>query len=114
MHLSSCDDHEDYDVILNVAEPTVLSAQDAAIYKKVDAFLTEHGGFSIPTVAETIFPLDEYLHGGARGVFDIYPPKMQVIQKARDDGRWGCYALRMLRKVELRGREFNPLEDAPL
>lgn len=110
-HLNQCDQREDYDVFLNIAEPTVLTAEDAAVYKLVDTFLTSHGGFSINTVAETIFPLDEYLHGGAKGVFDHYPSKMKAIHKSRKDGRWGCYALRMLRQVDLMGREFNPLQD---
>lgn len=110
-HVSVCPDQEDFDVFLNVAEPTVLSLQDRAVYNEVNTFLELHGGYSVHTVAETIFPLDEYLHGGAHGVFELYPPKMQAIQKARDDGRWGSYALRILRQVDFEGKTFNPLED---
>lgn len=110
-HLTRCNKREDYDVILNAAEPTVLSDKDVEVWRQVDSFLTSNGGYSINTVAETIFPLDEYLHTGAKGVFEIYPPKMQAILKARRDGRWGCYALRILRQVDLNGREFNPLDE---
>jgi hypothetical protein len=94
-HLNGCPDGEDFDVFLHVAEPTVLSKQDAAVYNEVDAFLKARGAFPVHTVAETIFPLDEYLRGGARGVFDDFPPKIRAIQKARDDGNWGSYALRI-------------------
>ena len=39
-YLEDCPDQEDFDVILHVAEPTVLSKQDAAVYREVDRFLT--------------------------------------------------------------------------
>jgi hypothetical protein len=109
-HLNGCPDQEDFDVFLHVAEPTVLSKPDAAVYNEVDNFLTWHGAISVHTVAETIFPLDEYLHGGARGVFDDFPPKIRAIQKARDDGNWGSYAYRILRQKDMHGETFNPLE----
>lgn len=110
-HLSSCPDQEDFDVFLHVEEPTVLSELDAAAYNEVDKFLKESGAFNLHTVAETIFPLDEYLHAGARGVFDDYPAKIRAIQKARTDGNWGSYAYRILRQKDLKGETFNPLED---
>jgi hypothetical protein len=110
-HLSGCGDHEDFDVFLHVAEPTVLSKPDAAVYEEVDSFLTTRGGFSVHTIAETIFPLDEYLHGGAPGVFNDFPSKIRAIQKARDDGNWGSYAYRILRQKDMHGETFNPLED---
>src|SRR5438132_9471541 len=84
-HLSGCSDGEDFDVFLHVTEPTVLSEQDAAVYNEVDGFLKSRGAFGVHTVAETIFPLDEYLHGGARAVFDDFPSKIRGIQQARAD-----------------------------
>jgi hypothetical protein len=110
-HLNGCPNHEDFDVFLHVAEPTVLSKLDAAVYAEVDNFLTSHGAFGTHTIAETIFPLDEYLHGGAQGVFKDFPPKIRAIQKARDDGNWGSYAYRILRQKDAHGEIFNPLED---
>jgi hypothetical protein len=110
-HLNGCPNHEDFDVFLHVAEPTVLSKLDAAVYAEVDNFLTSHGAFGTHTIAETIFPLDEYLHSGAQGVFKDFPPKIRAIQKARDDGNWGSYAYRILRQKDAHGEIFNPLED---
>jgi len=110
-HVKSCSDYEDFDVFLNIAEPTVLSSQDRAVYEAVDGFLTTHGGYSIHTVAETIFPLDEYLRHGAHGVFSLFPTKLRSIHKARRDGRWGSYSMRFLRQVDYKGNTFNPLED---
>lgn len=110
-HLETLSGWEDFDVILHVAQPTVLSREDRAVYETIDGFLTEHGAFSIHTVAETIFPLDEYQRSGAPGVFEAYPEKLRRIQKARDDGNWGSYAYRILRQLDADGKVFNPLAD---
>jgi hypothetical protein len=110
-YLEDCPEQEDFDVILHVAEPTVLSRQDAAVYREVDQFLTAHGAFSVHTVAETIFPLDEYLRNGAGGVFKEFPSKIRAIQKGRSDSNWGSYAYRFLRQQDARGEVFNPLEE---
>lgn len=110
-HLNSQPRGEDFDVLLHVSEPTVLSIQDKAVYNQVDEFLKEHGAFGLHTVAETIFPLDEYLHGGAKGVFENYPPRIRTIRAGRDDGNWGTYAYRMLRQRDYEGTIFNPLKD---
>jgi len=110
-YLRGCPHEEDFDVILHVPQPTVLTASDSAVYDEVDRFLKAHGAFSVHTVAETIFPLDEYEHGGARSVFDDFPEKIRAIQKARDDHNWGSYAYRFLRQKDSHGKIFNPLED---
>jgi hypothetical protein len=110
-HLNGCPNHEDFDVFLHVAEPTVLSKLDATVHAEVDNFLTSHGAFGTHTIAETIFPLDEYLHSGAQGVFKDFPSKIRAIQKGRADGNWGSYAYRILRQKDAHGETFNPLED---
>ncbi|MDX8527748.1 hypothetical protein RFM68_24925 [Mesorhizobium sp. MSK_1335] len=102
---------EDFDVFLHVEQPTALSKADAAVYKAVDSFLTSHGAFGVHTVAETIFPLDEYARRGATGLFGDFPEKLRAIQKARTDGNWGSYSHRILRQRDFEGKTFNPLED---
>src|SRR5258708_36812010 len=91
-YLESRPSQEDFDVILHATEPTVLSKQDAAVYREVDKFLTGHGAFSIHTVAETIFPLDEYQRNGASRVYKEFPSKIRAIQKGRIRGSCGSYA----------------------
>ena len=110
-HVAKQSNSEDFDVFLHIAQPTVLSEADAAVYKAVDGFLTGHGAFSVHTVAETIFPLDEYTRNGAKGLFGDYPAKLRAIQKARTDGNWGSYSYRILRQKDFEGNTFNPLED---
>lgn len=110
-HVARQRNSEDFDVFLNIAQPTVLSQTDVAVYKAVDGFLTGHGAFSVHTVAETIFPLDEYARNGTKGLFGDYPAKLRDIQKARTDGNWGSYSYRILRQKDAEGKTFNPLED---
>lgn len=110
-HLAGIKKHEDFDVFLGISDPVALSTEDAAVIKLVDRFLVSHGGYPVNTVAETIFPLDDYIHGGANGVYKDYPPKIAAIHKARPkEAKWGCYALRILRQVDQQGVTFNPLE----
>lgn len=110
-HVACCAKAEDYDVFLHIYQPTVLSAVDASVYKEVDSFLISHGAFSVHTVAETIFPLDEYMRNGAEGLFETYPEKLRAIQKGRTDGNWGSYSYRILRQRNFEGTVFNPLAD---
>lgn len=110
-HLEQCENQEDFDVILHVTDPTVLSKPDRAVYQEVDKFFADHGAFSIHTVAETIFPLDEYLRKGASSVYNEFPGKIREIQKGRTDSNWGSYAYRFLRQQDAHGEIFNPLEE---
>ncbi|WP_129792143.1 hypothetical protein [Sphingosinicella sp. CPCC 101087] len=110
-HVDLCPRHQDFDVFLHVREPTVLEADDRAIYEIVDAFFKKHDAYSIHTVAETIFPLDEYMRGGCEAVFEIYPPRIKAIHAARNDKNWGTYAYRLLRQKDRDGSIYNPLKD---
>lgn len=110
-HLNKLKTGEDFDVFLNVAQPTVLTAEDRRVHDEVNRFLTSYGAFSVHTIAETIFPLDEYQRGGTDSLFKTYPEKLRAIQRARKDGRWGSYAYRILRQKDAAGVTFNPLAD---
>ena len=41
-HLAARTGREDFDVFLHIVTPTVLSAQDASVLRRVDGFLTSH------------------------------------------------------------------------
>ena len=102
-HLENQPSREDFDVILHVEQPTVLSSMDRLVVNELDAFLTSHAAFSLHTVAETIFPLDEYKHAGAKGVFGEFPEKLRRLQKSRKDGNWGivCHIVFYAKKMPL-------------
>lgn len=109
-YLRSRKGREDYDVILHVTDPIPLSLPDRAVIENVDAFMADHHGPSLNTVAETIFPLQDYLRDGVSGVFERYPERMKRIHAARKDKQWGCYAVRILRQTDRDGSIYNPLE----
>ena len=102
--------HEDYDLVLHITHPVELSVEDSEVINLVDELLKVHGGGRIHTVAETIFPISDYVRNGRDGVFRVYPERMDRIHASRKDKRWGCYAMRMLRQTDLEGVTFNPLE----
>lgn len=109
-YLEGCDGHQDFDVILGVANSTALSEADLQVYRKVDGFLRDHGGSAVETVAETIFPMSDYLRAGAKGVYELYPKRINHIRSRRPDARWGTYALRMLEpRTDSKGRTYVPL-----
>ncbi len=109
-YLQNCDGYDDFDVILHITNPLELSKEDAFVIDRVDHLLKNNSGCRVHTVAETIFPHSDYLRGGQKAVFQTYPERMERIHAARDDKRWGCYAMRMLRQVDIEGIAFNPLE----
>lgn len=109
-HLSSLRPRQDFDVFLHVETPTALSSADVIVRNHVDAFLRSGQGFNTHTVAETIFPMSYYLRGGAKAVFDDYPKHMKKMRSGRSDRSWGCYALRLVRREDRDGGNYNPLE----
>ena len=111
-YLASLKPREDFDVFLNVATPTVLTEKDAEVSKLVGDFLKCHNGTPVETVADTIFPIQDYIRGGQKGVFEIYPNRMAKIHRARAsiDRGWGCYAMRFIQQKDHDGNEFNPLQ----
>jgi len=80
-------------VVLGIEIPDQLSAADYSIQGRVDEFLEQHDALRISTVATTIFPGSEFLHGGSREVYEEFP---KVFPKIREG--WGTYAMRMLSK----------------
>ena len=97
-------------VVLGVETPGQLSAADFQVQERVDHFFQRHAALPISTVATTIFPGSEYLHGGAPEVFNEFP---KMFTKIRESGGWGTYAMRMLTR-SLQGPEeksfISPLE----
>jgi hypothetical protein len=93
-----------YNVVLGIEKPDRLSAADFQVQESVDIFLKEHKAKPISTVATTIFPASEYLHGGAREVFDEFP---ETYEKFREG--WGTYAGRILKRSLPQDGEKHPI-----
>lgn len=95
-HLQGKDDWRDYTVILDIAEPMRLPAEDKNVYDIVDSFLAEKASVRISTVINTIFPATLFARNGADGVFKDYPRLWPKIRKHARCQQWGTYAERII------------------
>ncbi len=107
-HLQGCAEWEDYNVILEVGEPGARDPADAAIEAAVNALLRGAGALPVNSVAETIFPANEYKLHRERGVYEIYPD--EVFPKIRPLLCWGTYAHRLVRRKGRDQKPMNPLQ----
>ncbi len=80
-------------VVLGIEKPLHLSPTDFQIYERAKDFFSRHGALAVSTVASTIFPGSEYLHGGAAEVFERFPITYEKFREG-----WGTYAGRMLKR----------------
>jgi hypothetical protein len=101
--------HAAYNVIIDVADPTVNATRQDPRVAVVDDFLSM-GGKSVETVANTIFPAGLYYRYGAPAFFDVFREK--VLQKVRRSERWsGYYFERMIDFPVPAGEPPNQLWD---
>lgn len=80
--------HSGYNVIIDVAHPTLHTTRQDPRIAVVDDFLSGCDK-SVETVANTIFPAGLYHRYGAPAFFDVFRDK--VLPKVRRSGRWSCY-----------------------
>ena len=80
-------------IVLGIEKPDQLSSADYKIQDSVNQFLIRHDALPLSTVATTIFPGSEFLHGGSHEVYEEFP---KTFPKIRDG--WGTYAMRLLTK----------------
>jgi hypothetical protein len=80
-------------IILGIESPTRLPAEDYRVQEHVNQFFARYGALPINTVATTIFPASDYLHGGAQAVYEEFPKTFDKIREG-----WGTYAMRLLTK----------------
>jgi hypothetical protein len=97
-------------IVLEVANPTSVTARDKKVIDKVDAALRGNVklNLSVQTVAGTLFPQAMYRRHGADGLSKRF---MTIMRRERKPGTWGTYAMRLM---ERRGRDpettFSPIE----
>src|SRR5262249_37712356 len=84
--------HEAFNVVVDVASPTVETALDRAIIEDIDHFLQIHDMPPTRSVANTIFPQSTYERHGSPAFYDVYLNKIYP-RKTRD---WGRYFERLM------------------
>lgn len=100
-------DHAAYNVIIDVADPTVSATRQDPRIAVVDDFLSGCDK-SVETVANTIFPAGLYYCYGAPTFFDVF--RNRVLAKVRRNKRWsGYYFERMMQFPVPEGEAPNQL-----
>ncbi len=79
-------------IVLGIENPLYLSPTDYTIQGHLNAFFARYDALPISTIATTIFPASEYLHGGAEEVYEEFPKTFDQIRGSS----WGTYAMRLL------------------
>jgi hypothetical protein len=108
-HLHEQDNWRDYNVILEIANPMSLPAEDKKVHDLIDNFLAEKANKRLSTVINTIFPATLYRRYGSEGVFEQYPKLWPTIEK-HPDIKWGTYFRRMTKRTKSGKPDTNPLE----
>jgi len=104
---------EAYNVIIDIENPLAEDAIDTAIIQMVDQHLRDHDVYSIPTVANTIFPEATLRRYGPVDFYEAYQEKVfpRMKRMTRD---WGRYFDRLTRWTKVRNGKIttiNPLHD---
>lgn len=102
-------DHGDeaYNVVIDIEAPVTHDNDDNAVITLADRFLKEHDEDPIITVANTIFPQDQYKAHGLPALYDV---EHRNFDRRSDMQRWGHYFERMTRRFDKSGRRYNPLD----
>src|SRR5712692_5285715 len=87
----NADNWRAYNVILEIADPLSLPLADRAAFEILDRFLTQHGGPSIITVVNTIFPAQLYIKHGPDGIYERYMSEVLPHVAKHPDCSWGTY-----------------------
>jgi len=100
-HLDKAPGRQAANLVLEIAAPRTIQADDRAIMDKVGLALESQGNWPLNSVAGTIFPLDLYLRYGRP---DFYQRFRDMMSRGKAPGTWGTYAQRMITR---RGRKTN-------
>jgi thymidylate synthase len=104
---------EAYNVIIDIADPIAEDTVDEEIIKAVDDFLRAHNGFSVASVANTIFPQSLLQRHGPNDFYAVYHDRVLPRMKEMTHD-WGRYFERLTKWRKIQGQEtiiINPLLD---
>lgn len=98
-----------FNIVLDIASPTLIADDDLAIMHAVDSKLrTYTTDMSLDTVAGTLFPNQLYKRSGRPEFYDQY---LRAIKRGKKKNSWGTYVWRMMERPDRKsGKNFNPLD----
>lgn len=107
-YLSKTAGRQASNLVLEIADPKSITAEDRNILNQVDQALISKDNWPINSIASTIFPIDLYRRYGRP---DFYKKFDEMMERGKATNTWGTYAQRMIKR---RGRNpdeiINPLE----
>jgi hypothetical protein len=104
------DGGREYNVVVEVEQPSFATTKSRQAEKLVNDALIAREKQPLITVADTIFPMTEYVQGGMPQVYQYPEAIFENIKSAAGNG-WGSYALRLTKRPSKNGPAFfNPLE----
>ncbi|MBC9252812.1 hypothetical protein A9179_21315 [Pseudomonas alcaligenes] len=107
-HLANRPDQEDRNVILEIASPQEITAEDYRVIAAVNQALQQvRADRTVMTAAGTIFPQRIYQYYGRPQWYEKYE---EIIAHGKAKNTWGTYAHRMISRSAPDGTTFNPLE----
>lgn len=108
-HLISRKSKDEFTLVLEISNPTIVLNQDKLVIGKVNDFLIKNQNAPIATVANTIFPVGRYKRVGRKALFDSYLEIYPTIKKCKNN-KWGTYFHRMTNRISAAGEIINPLD----
>ncbi|MFZ5629144.1 MAG: hypothetical protein ACOY5B_08435 [Spirochaetota bacterium] len=99
---------KELNVILSISNPLKNEPNQKLLDRAVDQYLIRNRGFTMHTIAETIFPGWLYRRYGSRGVYEIYQDLYPLIRRSPAI-KWGTYAQRLSQPIEMSGVQISPL-----
>lgn len=105
VNAESC--HEAFNVIIDIDNPTLETADDGKIIQLVDDFLVSHDAQPLQAVSNTIFPYSTYKRHGSPQFYEVYLEKIYPKVKKNE---WGRYFERMI-NCRVEGERLNPLAE---
>lgn len=109
-HLLDVSGHEDFNLVLEVAQPLAIAPEDRPIYQGVDQALktASKQTESLLTVMGTIFPQQLYDQYGRPAMYEKY---RIMLNRGHKPNTWGTYADRMMTRAAKDGfSTINPLD----
>ncbi|CAM8819501.1 Thymidylate synthase [Burkholderia pseudomallei] len=94
-------------LVLEIADPTTITAEDRQVMAGVDAAL-QRKQLTLRTVAGTIFPLDLYRRYKRPAFYQHYK---DMLKRGKKQNTWGTYFSRMTERPSRDGKStINPLD----
>lgn len=110
-YLRDQDDWREFNVVLDVANPMSLPAEDKRVSQIIGTFLKKNDKKPLSTVINTIFPACLNDGQGADALIQEYMTIKPTLLNHQDNRKWGTYFMRIAARTMADGTEVSPLSN---